>query len=235
MDRRNLILVGSTLVLLGVAWAMLGLVASVLGVNLVAFAARFWPMIVSAAGLAFVLPPLLVRGKRGLGTLFIPGVPILVTAGLLLIASVLDGWALWSWLWPQEVLAVAVGFLAAALYMRVSELLIPAIIIGLNGLVFQFCAITGLWHWWSVLWVIEPLAVGVALLAVGARKGSSGVITAGLVLCGFAGAGFLLMVAIFSGGWLFRLVGPGLIILAGLAMLAWGLLRGRLLIRSAAE
>ncbi len=234
MDRWKVILVGGVLVLFGVGWGMLILVASLLGVNLLAFAARFWPMAISAVGLAFVLPPLLVR-KRGLGALFIPGVPILVTAGLLLIASVLDAWSIWSWLWPQEVLAVALGFLAATLYMRVPGLAIPAILIGLNGLVFQFCAITGSWNWWSVLWTVEPLAVGVALLVFGAQTGASGTVTAGIILCGIAGAGFLLMVAILSGGWLIGLVGPGLIILAGLALLGWGLRRGWLLSRSAAE
>lgn len=235
MGRRSAILVGSVLVLLGVAWAMLGLVASVVGVNLLAFVVRFWPVVVSAVGLVFVLPPLLVRGHPGLGGLFIPGVPILVTGGLLLIASVLNAWELWAWLWPMEVLAVALGFLVAAAYMRVGGLVIPAVIIGANGLLFQFCAMTSLWEWWSVLWTVEPLAVGMALLGYGVVMHRPGSVKAGLILCGVAGAGFLLMVAVLSGGWLLRLAVPGLFILVGLAVLAWGLLRGRPLLRPAAE
>jgi hypothetical protein len=214
---------------------MLGLVASLFGIDLLGFVLRFWPVAISAVGLAFVLPPLLVRGKRGLGGLFIPGVPILVTAGILLVASVLDGWAIWSWLWPMEVQAIALGFLIAALYMDVSGLLIPATIIGLNGLVFQFCAFTGLWGWWSVLWTVEPLSVGLALLLAGARNGSAGVLKAGMILCAVAAAGFLLMIAVVAGGWLFRLVGPALVILTGLALLGWGLARGRLLPRPATK
>jgi hypothetical protein len=235
MDKRTMILVGTGLMGLGVLWLMLGLVASLFGINLLGFALRFWPVLVSAAGLAFVLPPLLVHDKRGLGGLFIPGVPILVIGGILLVASVLNAWGIWAWLWPMVLLAVAIGFVAAALYMDVSGLLIPATIVGLNGLVFQFCAVTGLWGWWSVLWTIEPLSVGLALLLVAARTNSPGMVKAGLILCAVAAGGFLLMVTILAGGWLFGLVGPGLIILAGLGLLAWGLARGRLLPRSATE
>jgi hypothetical protein len=235
MSKQRMIVAGGGLICLGVLWLMLGLVASLFGINLLGFALRFWPGIISLVGLAFLVPPFLVRGKRGLGGLFIPGMPILVTGGILLVASVLNAWGIWAWLWPMEVLAVAIGFLTAAVYMRVSGLLIPATIVGINGLMFQFCAFTGLWSWWSVLWTVEPLAVGLALLLVGAQQHSAGMIKAGMILCGVAAACFLLMMTIFAGGWLFGLVGPGLIILAGLVLLAWGMLRHRLLPQSATE
>jgi hypothetical protein len=235
MEKRTMILVGGGLVGLGVLWLVLGLVAAVLGINLFGFALRFWPGIVSALGLAFVVPPFLVRGKRGLGGLFIPGVPLMVIGGLLLIASVLNAWASWAWFWPMVLLGLAIGFVAAALYMDVSGLLIPATILGINGLVFQFCAVTGLWSWWSVLWTVEPASVGLALLAFGARHPSRGAIKAGLILFAISAGAFALMFAILAGGWLFRLVGPGLLMLVGLAVLAWALARGRLLPRSATE
>lgn len=235
MSRRNSILVGGVLLGLGLLWIVAMLLGSLFGINLFGFALRFWPVVVSAAGLAFVLPPILVRGRRGLGALFIPGAPILVVGGLLMIASVLNAWSIWAWLWPMILLGLALGFLAAAFYMRVEGLLIPAVIIGLNGLVFQFCAVTGLWGWWSVLWTVEPLAVGLALLLFGARRGAPGTLRAGLILCGIAAALFVLMVAILTGGWLFKLLGPGLFILVGLALLAWGLARSKLLPQSATE
>ncbi|NIV37763.1 MAG: hypothetical protein GWN58_52620, partial [Anaerolineae bacterium] len=65
-----------------------------------------------------------------------------------LLASVFNVWSVWAWLWPMELISLAMGFLFAAIYMRLIWLIIPATIIGLNGMVFQFCAITGLWHWW---------------------------------------------------------------------------------------
>jgi hypothetical protein len=235
MKNRNSIVVGAGLMLLGISWLGLGLVGSLLGINFFGFVLRFWPGAVSAIGLAFVLPPLLVRGKRGLGGLFIPGVPILVVGGLLLVASVLNAWSIWAWLWPMVLLGTAIGFVIAGLYMDVSGLLIPATILGLNGLLFQFCAVTGLWNWWSVLWTVEPLSVGLALLLFGFRQNSPGTLKAGLILCSIAAGAFLLMIAILAGGWLFRLVGPGLLILAGLVVLGWALLRGRPLLRAAAE
>ncbi len=235
MDKKTSVIVGGSLVLLGAASLLCTALMSLLGLDMGRFMLRFWPGIVSAAGLLLVIPPVLIRGRRGLGGLFIPGVPVLVTGGLLLVASVFDAWAVWSWLWPMEVLAVALGLMLAAIYMRVAGLIIPATIVGLNGLVFQFCALTGLWSWWSVLWIVEPLSVGLALLLVGARKGSRGMVKAGMILCGVAGAGFLLMVTILAGGWLIRLVVPGLIIVAGVVVLVWGLAHDRLMPRSALE
>jgi hypothetical protein len=235
MDKRTMVLLGSGLIGLGLLWLLLGLVAGVLGINLFGFALRFWPASISALGLAFVLPPFLVRGKKGLGGLFIPGMLLLVIGGLLLIASVLNAWGLWTWFWPMVLLGLASGFVAAGLYMDVNGLLIPATIVGLNGLVFQFCAVTGLWSWWSVLWTVEPLSVGLALLLFGARQGSRGTLRAGLILCSIAAGAFVLMMAILAGGWLFRLMAPGLLILAGVVTLGWAIARGFLPPRAAAE
>jgi hypothetical protein len=173
----------------------------------------------------------LFRERRGLGGLFIPGLPILTTGGILLFASVLNWWDAWSWLWPLEVLSVAAGFVLAALHMRVIWLLIPAIIIGANGLLFQFCAITGLWDVWAVMWTIEPLSVGVSLLLNGGLRRRPGLMTAGILLCSIGGVGLLGMGAILSVSWiagwwwLFRLVGPAILILAGAFLLLGGLAR----------
>jgi hypothetical protein len=228
-------IVGGTLVVLGILSLLLTGVTSLLGINLLGFLARFWPLLVVGVGLLFVVPPFLVRGRPGLGGLFIPGFPILTTGAILLLASVFNAWGVWGWLWPMEVTSVAMGFLFAAVYMRVIWLVIPGIIVGLNGLTFQFCAITGLWGWWSVLWTIEPLSVGLALLVAGGWTHTSGLIRAGLIVCSVAGAGLLLMFTILGGGWLLGVLGPGILILAGLVVLAWGVLRHRTLPRPAME
>jgi hypothetical protein len=188
---------------------------------------------IAGVGLAFVLPPFLVRGRRWLGALLIPGFPILMTGTILLVASVFNAWSIWAWLWPMELLALASGFLFAAIYMQLIWLLIPAIIIGLNALLFQFCALTGLWHWWSVLWVIEPLSVGLALLAVNVKVRSTGLSIAGLVLCGVAGLGFMLMIAVLGAWWPVGLLGPTLLLLSGFGLLVWGMARHFLVSRSA--
>ena len=185
-------------------------------------------MVVVFAGLMFMLAPLLARGAhsaRGLGGLFIPGTPILVTGGILLLASVTHYWRVWEWLWPLEVLAVSAGFIFAALYMRNLWLVIPAVIVGLNGLVLQFCAITGLWQTWAVLWTVEPLAVGLSLFVIGVGKRMAALFVAGVILCSLAGLGFVGMTALtFSGRWMLSWIGPAILVLSGLALLVWGIL-----------
>ncbi len=183
---------------------------------------RLWPLVVIVVGLLFVVPPFTAHGKRGLGGLFIPGVPILVTGGLLLVGSVFDWWAVWAWFWPLEVLAVAAGFLLAALSMRVVWLAIPGIIIGANGLLMQFCALTGLWGVWAVLWTIEPLSVGLALLVCWMQVRARGLLWAGLILCAIAG-GLALLMALVMNWWLVGLVGPALLILLGGLLLLQGM------------
>jgi hypothetical protein len=231
MNKQISVLVGIALVLIGGLAMACVLATSVLGLGVWGWGPwRLWPLVVISVGLLFVVPPLLVRGRRGLGGLFIPGVPVLATGSILLFCSVFDAWGAWEWLWPVEVLGLAVGFLFAALYMRVIWLLIPAVIIGLNGLLFQFCAITGWWSVWAVLWTIEPLSVGLALLAVNFRQPSTGLLTAGVALCVLAGLGFVESFAvvvlswIFHTGWLWRWVGPVMLILAGCLVLILGLL-----------
>lgn len=236
MDKRLSILGGVALILLGSLALMSTVVLPVLGLDLWTWGFwRFWPLIVMSAGLLFVLSPFFVRGARGLGALFIPGVPILTTGSILLFASVFDAWGAWEWLWPLEVLALALGFLFAAAYTRVIWLIIPAIIVGLNGLVLQFCALTDLWEAWSVLWTVEPLSVGLALLVIGAQRRPSGLLTTGLVVCGLAGLALVGMTTILSGWWPISLLGSGALILAGGALLLWGMIGRRSLPRPAAE
>jgi len=235
MSKRSSVLAGTALILMGSLALIFTAVGSLLGFNVAGFIWRLWPTLVVGVGLLFVVPPFLVRGNRGLGGLFIPGFPILTTGALLLFASVLKGWAIWGWLWPMVILSLAMGFLFAAIYMRVIWLIIPAIIIGLNGMAFQFCAITGLWRWWSVLWVIEPLSVGLALLATGVGKRISGLTMAGLILCGVSAVCLMLMLTILGAWWPVALLAAVLLILAGLAVLGWGLMRPLLLSKATVE
>jgi hypothetical protein len=231
MEKRFSTMVGVSLILLGALALAFNLVVPTLGLNIFRWTVgHFWPLIIVAVGWLFVLFPLLVRGWRGLGGLFIPGMPILATGSILLLASLFSWWHVWEWLWPLEVLSLALGFLFAAIYMQSIWLVIPAIIIGLNGLVLQFCAITDLWELWAVLWTIEPLAVGLSLLVVSFRNHSIGLFIAGLIVCGLAGVGFLMMTGILVATvswpwlWLVELAVPVVLILLGALLLAWNVL-----------
>jgi hypothetical protein len=226
MGRRLSLLVGITLILIGGLSLAFTLVMPRLGMSAWAWGAwQLWPLVVVAVGLLFVVSPLLVRGRRGLGGLFIPGVPILTTGGILLYASVLDAWHAWEWLWPLEVLAVAAGFLLAAVYMRAIWLLFPAIVVGANGALLQFCAVTGLWESWAVLWAIEPLSVGLAFLLINVRQRAQGLFIAGLILCVVAAIGLTGMTAVFPGWLLVNALGPAILVLAGVLMLVHSLVR----------
>ena len=67
------------------------------------------------------------------------------------------------------------------------------------------------------------------------RGRERGLTTTSLILCALAAFFFLLMVTVLGGWWPVRLVGGGLLVVAGLAILAWGLLRHRLLPQAALE
>lgn len=178
---------------------------------------RFWPLFVSAVGLAFVATPFLFMDRRGLKTFFIPGLPILVVSMLLLWGSIFNAWGIWDYFWPMVIVGLALGFFATAVFMRNIWFMIPAIIIGVNGLIFQFCAITGLWDLWAILWTAEPLSVGLALIVASAGKRPK-LMKAGLIVCTIAGVFFSFMSFVLS-GWV-SIVGAALLIVTGVGLLA---------------
>jgi hypothetical protein len=226
MNRRFSILVGIMLILIGGLALALNLVMPMLGLDMWYWGAwRLWPLVVISGGLFFVLPPFLVRGRRGLGGLFIPGLPILTTGCILLYNSIFDAWGAWEWLWPLVVLSLAMAFLFAAIYTRVIWLLLPAIVIGANGLLLHYCALTDMWEVWAVLWTIEPLSVGLSFLLITLKHRSVGLFIAGLVLCGIAAMGLMGMTAIFPGWMLINLLGPAIFIFIGLSVILWSVLR----------
>lgn len=217
-------LMGLGLVVLGVLGMLSTVVFPMMGIRLVRWGlARMWPSFIVSLGVLLTLLPI-VRKRRGLGGLFFPGIPIMVTGTILFAASMLNWWSLWAWLWPLEILAVAASFIAASLYMRAPWLSMPGIIIGANGLLFQFCAITGLWESWAIMWTIEPLSVGIAMLLIGACKHNRAVMRVGLGICGLAGLLAALMMAVLplralgASWWLLRMTGPALMVGVGLVL-----------------
>jgi hypothetical protein len=187
---------------------------------------RLWPAIVIVAGIVLTAPGFLGLARRGFGAFFIPGIPVLVTGGILMVASLFHNWGVWAIAWPLEVLGVALGFTLAAIFMRVPGLAMPAIIIGLNGLVLAFCNLTGLWQAWAVVWPIEPLAVGLGLFVIGFFHRSPGATTAGVILSAIAGVGFF-MTSFFSVFNLsvLRFIVPGMLVLTGAIVIAASFLR----------
>lgn len=180
---------------------------------------RFWPVGLGAVGLAFIAAPFIFADQPGLKALFIPGFPVLVVSALLLWGSLFNFWGIWQYFWPMILLGLAVGFLATAVFWQNIWLMIPTIIIGVNGLIFQFCALTGLWDAWAILWTLEPLAVGLAFLVV-SRGTQPALLWLGLALSAVSVGAFTLMSLTLS-GWA-SLLGAAMLILAGVGLLVRG-------------
>ena len=225
MQKKASLLIGLTLVVLGVLALTANLLIRANGIGYV-LGFRAWPIIVVGAGLLFCLPPFLFPRQRGLSGLFVPGLPTLITGILLFIGSMTGFWGIWSYLWPLEVLSVGAAFILMAVFLKVPWLMITASIIGLTGLVLQFCAATGWWSSWAVLWTVEPFAVGLPLLLIGMSRKIEGVKLAGIILCGLAGLGFAAMSTVLvTSLWITRLIGPALVLILGLLLVVSALNR----------
>ncbi len=231
MNKLISILAGLMLIGLGALMAVSNLAVTLFGIDLTRYVTTFmWAPLLIGVGLLMVATPLVNRRQRGLGGLFIPGWPILATGVVMLLAALMPWWHVWASLWPAIVLALAIGFICLALHLRVVWILIPAIFIGLNGLVLQFCALTGLWNAWSVLWAVEPLGVGFTLLLTASQTKSTAVLVTGLAFCAFSGVVMVGLTALLPGMW--RLI--GIVSAGGLVLLGLGLIGSTLFRRQAA-
>ena len=225
MDKRTSLLFGITLIVL----ALLALAGNLLlrtDVQVFSASGQAWPLIVIGAGLLFCLPPFIFSTVKGLGGLFIPGVPVLTTGLLLFAASMTGNWGLWAFWWPLEVIGLAAGFVMAAIFLRVIWLAIPASIIGINGLILQFCALTNLWSTWAVLWTLEFAGVGLPLLIIGITKRIGGVKLAGIILCSITAIAFAAMSTLLAPSmWVFGVIGSGLILVLGVYLIVSAIVR----------
>jgi hypothetical protein len=219
MEKRTSLLFGITLIVLAVL-ALAGNLFLKLGGSVVSVSGQAWPLIVIGAGLLFCLPPFIFSKVPGLGGLFIPGVPVLTTGLLLFAASMTNDWSIWAYWWPMEVIGAAVGFVMAAIFLRVVWLAIPASIIGINGLILQFCALTGMWEAWAILWTLEFAGVGLPLLFIGIARKIDGVRLAGIILCSIAAVAFAGMSTLLASSmWIFGVIGSGLVLILGVYLI----------------
>jgi serine/threonine protein kinase len=97
-------------------------------------------------------------------TLYSVGAIVFVNMALIWLGGIF-GPKVWSHAWPLEI--IAVGILLSALMAALANpwLLVPAGIVMGNGLLFSFFSLTGWWSLWTVLWPLEPLLVGISIVA----------------------------------------------------------------------
>ena len=124
-------------------------------------------------------------------TLYSVGGIVFVNMALLWFSGIF-GWKVFGHAWPLEL--VAVGVLLSALMAALANpwMLVAAGIVMGNGFLFSYYAVTGWWNHWTFLWPLEPLLVGVSIVAPFflIRQGQRGNWLArriGLVLIGLAG------------------------------------------------
>ena len=205
----------------GVTLLAIGVIALAGNVFLATKAWKLWPVIIVLAGVGLTIPGFFGISHRGFGSFFIPGIPVLTTGGILLYASLTNHWNVWAIAWTLEILALALGFALAAIFMRVPALAIPAFIIGVNGVMLAFCAVTGLWQSWAILWPIEFLSVGLGLLTLGIANNSAGVKTAASILFTIAGGGFFIstFISTFNQG-ILKFAVPVMLLLTGVLLTA---------------
>jgi serine/threonine protein kinase len=122
--------------------------------------------------------------------LYSVGAIVLVNMALIWLGGIF-GVKVWAHAWPLEI--IAVGILLSALMAALANpwMLVPAGIVMGNGLLFSFYALTGWWGLWTVLWPLEPLLVGVSIVAPFwlLRQGHRGnwlIRRVGIALIGFA-------------------------------------------------
>ena len=97
-------------------------------------------------------------------TLYSVGAIVFVNMVLIWLGGIFGG-KVWSHAWPLEI--IAAGILLSALMAALANpwLLVPAGILMGNGLLFSFFTLTGWWGLWTVLWPLEPLLVGLSIVA----------------------------------------------------------------------
>ncbi len=180
MNRSNSLIAGIVLIALGALALLFTLSGPLGGVN-VWFAWRWWPTVVIGFGALLALLPIFIR-KRWMGLIYIIAAPISAAGMMLLISMTSGSWFLWARWWPIGVLSLALGFAIAALVVREAWLAVPAIFLGVNGGIFLFNMLVGQWALWKVLWILQPLSLGLALLFVGVVRHSSVTFGFGAVL-----------------------------------------------------
>jgi hypothetical protein len=229
MNRLISTVAGLMLIALGALTLLTNVALGLFGINLAGYAAALaWAPFLLGTGLVCVAAPLVNRQQRSLGGLFIPGLPLVAAGGITLLAALMPWWHIWARLWPLMILALAAGFICLALHLRDIWIVIPAIFIGLNGLALQFCALTGLWSAWAVLWAVEPLGVGFTLLLTASQTRTIATLVVGLIFCAFSGVVLTGLIVLLPGLW--RMTGfltAGGFVVLGLMLIVWALFSPR--------
>ena len=169
---------------------------------------------------------------RNRGSLYV-GILLLAFGGVFLLAQLsstlmgpLNIHLGWGRLWPLIILLVGVAFLVPILIWwnerhKIIGLAVPGTIITVNGLILLYQALSGDWSSWAYLWTLEPISVGLGLLAMYALGLKDRGLLIGAAIVGGIGLFFFVIFSSLFGGWLKFLV-PVVLIVVGLVLLMRG-------------
>ena len=229
MNRVFSILAGLMLIALGVLTLLSNFTVVLFGFSVARYIGGLvWSPLVIGLGLIVVVTPLLTRGQPSAGGLFIPGMPILATGVVMLLATILPGWDVWARLWPLLVLALAAGFIALALYQRNVWIVIPAIYHRPER-----AGAAVLRNHRPVERLGRPLdrgtpGRGAHAPADGRQNALAGDVRGGAGFCVVSGGALAAMLALVAGLWrLAGVVSASGLILVGLALIVWSLIGPR--------
>ncbi len=108
------------------------------------------------------------------------------------------GVKVWGHAWPLEI--IAVGVLLSSLMAALANpwMLVPSGILLGNGLMFSFYTLSGWWSLWTIFWPLEPILVGLSIVAPFwlMRQGKRGAWLARRI--GIAFVGLAVVVFLFS-------------------------------------
>ena len=131
---------------------------------------RFWPLGVGALGLAFIAAPFIFIEQDGLKALFIPGFPILVVSSLLLWGSLFNAWGCLGIPLANGDFGTGRGFPGTSVFHAQRLVHDSGHYPGHQWLNLPILRHYWFMGSWAILWTLEPLAVGLALLVASGGK-----------------------------------------------------------------
>ncbi len=167
----------------------------------------------------------------------VTGIILILFGALFLLFNVADrafealdiGFRMWR-LWPMVVVLIGLAFYSPIFIwwkerQNVIGFAMPGTIFLVNGLLLLYQIVSGDWDSWAYAWAFEPIAVGLGLLmmyVLGNRE-QGVLIAAGIV--GGIGLLFLIIFGSMFGGLLVSIIGPLLLVGAGLVLLLSGFVK----------
>jgi hypothetical protein len=158
----------------------------------------------------------------------------LLVLGMLWIAAEFFDFNLGTLFWPWFVITPGLVLLGWGLAGRVKGLAIAGGVVTMTGLLLFYQALTGHWTSWSYAWALSaPGGVALGMIAYGIVTGTPEDVRSGsrllLIAAGLFAAGLLFFEVLLgvSGYGLNFWAWPLLLVVAGLALLAYGFVRQR--------